>query len=100
MDDKKVEIKKKAKPIKINPKKAKIQHSEEYFLIQSVHMDVLIKKRNVDKNIQNNDDRNQNDTNLGKSPWNKLKNWFWKNFLNLFLHEILFLFMRFTEKVL
>ena len=68
MDDKKVEIKKKAKQLKIKPKKAKIQHSEEYFLIQSVHMDVLIKKRNVDKNIENNDDRIQNDTNRGKSP--------------------------------
>ena len=68
MDDKKVEIKKKSKPIKIKPKKAKIQHSEEYFLIQSVHMDVLIKKRNVDKNIEDNDNRIQNVQNCGKSP--------------------------------
>ena len=60
MDDKKVEAKKKSKPLKIKPKKAKIQHSEEYFLIQSVHMDVLIKKRNVDKNIEENDKRIQN----------------------------------------
>ena len=68
MDDKKVETKKKSKPLKIKPKKAKIQHSEEYFLIQSVHMDVLIKKRNVDKNSEKNDNRIQNVINCGKSP--------------------------------
>ena len=43
MENKKVT---KWKKLKVKPQKDKIEHSDEYFLIQSVHMDVLIKKRN------------------------------------------------------
>ena len=68
MEDKKVESKKTSKKLRIKPKKAKIQHSEEYFLVQSVHMDVLIKKRNIDKNNENDKEGKLNDTNCGKSP--------------------------------
>ena len=68
MEDKKIETSKKSKKLRIKPKKAKIQHSEDYFLIQSVHMDVLIKKRTVDQNHERNEVKEQNESNCDKLP--------------------------------
>ena len=68
MEDKKIEASKKSKKLRIKPKKAKIQHSEDYFLIQSVHMDVLIKKRTVDKNHERIEVKEQNESNSDKLP--------------------------------
>ena len=71
MENKKVQ---KWKKLNVKPKKPKIEHSNDYFLIQSVHMDVLIKKRNVPSIVVDNNNKTskmaENVENTNKLPSN------------------------------
>ena len=62
------------KKFNVKPKKPKIEHSNDYFLIQSVHMDVLIKKRNVASKLLDNINETceiaENVENINKIPSN------------------------------